>query len=762
MYRPHRTTRHALARLLIFMAAMLAFSATVAGAQEDTVSFANGNTIGDMELQGDYVWCATDGSLVRWNKNDGTCRQFVDSGGFLAYGVSDMEIDSKGVFWIGTYRGLLRFENETFTIFTTTTSGLPDNEVLSLAAANNGDLWVGTSEGATRFDGKTWTNYTTANSGIASNYVNSIAVDKTGVVWFAHRDYLKPMGVSSFDGSAWKTYIPTSGATQYSAVNVIEVDSNNNKWFGTDLKLFRFDGTTWSDFPVQYVNDITADNAGKLWAAAGIFPSMAFLPVKSFSSFDGTTWTPLDLESKLERPIIAYKRVRIDTDGTFWIVTQDGSTGGAFSLHSYNGATVKTYRTDGPLSFYFTGIAVDNADTKWISTGHGIASYNGTSWTNHLFTLSQNDVSPTANLENLNYGVNQFASIAVDHDNTVWASSNGGDFIYSYNGTSWNLISHVTDASYLPIAARTILVDRDNVKWFVGYGVNRYDGKTWTPYKRFKMQATSGAIDNDNVKWFGTSTEGVWSFDGTTWVNYNKDNSPLKGTKPSNTGGFNWTSVGIYAAADHNNLKWFVDVDKMVYSFDGTNWKSYGYEVTGLSSGGYPVENLYVDANNTLWITERGLISFDGTTWKTWPGIMTGYATAISVDKKGYMWIASRYGVGESGSLTAMKVSNGPVAVAETSALPKALVFTGNYPNPFNPSTTLSFVLPSSGKASLTVYDITGRKVREIAAGTMTAGAHSAVWNGRDASGRAVSSGVYFARLSLGGTAVTHRMTLMK
>ncbi len=95
-------------------------------------------------------------------------------------------------------------------------------------------------------------------------------------------------------------------------------------------------------------------------------------------------------------------------------------------------------------------------------------------------------------------------------------------------------------------------------------------------------------------------------------------------------------------------------------------------------------------------------------------------------------------------------------------ALPSGFAITGNHPNPFNPSTTISYSLPRGGTASLAVYDITGRKVRDLAAGLMTAGAHSAVWNGRDASGRAVSSGVYFARLSLGGAAVTHRMTLMK
>ncbi len=102
------------------------------------------------------------------------------------------------------------------------------------------------------------------------------------------------------------------------------------------------------------------------------------------------------------------------------------------------------------------------------------------------------------------------------------------------------------------------------------------------------------------------------------------------------------------------------------------------------------------------------------------------------------------------------------IITAIADALPSGFAIAGNFPNPFNPSTAISFSLPKTGTASLAVYDITGRKVRDLAAGLMTAGAHSAVWNGRDASGRAVSSGVYFARLSLGGAAVTHRMTLMK
>ena len=63
-----------------------------------------------------------------------------------------------------------------------------------------------------------------------------------------------------------------------------------------------------------------------------------------------------------------------------------------------------------------------------------------------------------------------------------------------------------------------------------------------------------------------------------------------------------------------------------------------------------------------------------------------------------------------------------------------------NYPNPFNPSTRINFDLPFAGQVSLIVYDITGRKVAELAGGYNERGHHSVTWN---ASNQA--SGVYFA-----------------
>lgn len=77
-----------------------------------------------------------------------------------------------------------------------------------------------------------------------------------------------------------------------------------------------------------------------------------------------------------------------------------------------------------------------------------------------------------------------------------------------------------------------------------------------------------------------------------------------------------------------------------------------------------------------------------------------------------------------------------------------------NAPNPFNSSTVIPYVTSVDGPVSLTVYDLIGQRVRELAAGNMTAGQHAVTWDGRDSSGRAVASGSYILRLqSLAGTA---------
>lgn len=86
----------------------------------------------------------------------------------------------------------------------------------------------------------------------------------------------------------------------------------------------------------------------------------------------------------------------------------------------------------------------------------------------------------------------------------------------------------------------------------------------------------------------------------------------------------------------------------------------------------------------------------------------------------------------------------------------------GNWPNPFNPKTTIRFNLADEGPARLAVYDAAGRLLRVLADGEFSAGDHAAEWNGRDDAGLALPSGVYFAKLSSAEGSDRRKLVLLK
>jgi hypothetical protein len=104
-----------------------------------------------------------------------------------------------------------------------------------------------------------------------------------------------------------------------------------------------------------------------------------------------------------------------------------------------------------------------------------------------------------------------------------------------------------------------------------------------------------------------------------------------------------------------------------------------------------------------------------------------------------------------------------PTGVDGEASLPAKLSLGQNFPNPFNPKTTLAFTVPAdAGRVTLTIHNVNGRAVRTLVDGALDAGPHSILWEGTDDDGRALASGVYFARLSAGGRTRTAKMALLK
>ena len=99
---------------------------------------------------------------------------------------------------------------------------------------------------------------------------------------------------------------------------------------------------------------------------------------------------------------------------------------------------------------------------------------------------------------------------------------------------------------------------------------------------------------------------------------------------------------------------------------------------------------------------------------------------------------------------------------SEPAVQPAAFALYPNFPNPFNPSTTIRFTTDKLSEVILSIYDINGRLVRTLMRETLNAGTYSTQWEGSDSRGNSVPSGVYLYQLQSGGKTETQRMILLK
>ncbi|KPJ64697.1 hypothetical protein AMJ44_12290 [candidate division WOR-1 bacterium DG_54_3] len=93
---------------------------------------------------------------------------------------------------------------------------------------------------------------------------------------------------------------------------------------------------------------------------------------------------------------------------------------------------------------------------------------------------------------------------------------------------------------------------------------------------------------------------------------------------------------------------------------------------------------------------------------------------------------------------------------------PKHLQLFPNYPNPFNPETTIIYFLPADGKVKLIIYNLRGEKVKELTSGFQTRGWKKVIWDGRNSQREKVASGIYLCRLQTEEGTETIRMVLLK
>ena len=139
----------------------------------------------------------------------------------------------------------------------------------------------------------------------------------------------------------------------------------------------------------------------------------------------------------------------------------------------------------------------------------------------------------------------------------------------------------------------------------------------------------------------------------------------------------------------------------------------------------------------------------------------------------GFLWLPpSHFHAGEHHLLLQIEDPLGNRATVEAAfsfapaPLPVHPELSANFPNPFNPSTTIPFALPAFAAGMvpvrLTIYNATGQRVRQLLDENLEPGYHTAFWNGRDRTGKPVAAGIYLYRLETPAGTHTRRMTLVK
>jgi len=367
--------------------------------------------------------------------------------------------------------------------------------------------------------------------------------------------------------------------------------------------------------------------------------------------------------------------------------------------------------------FIISDIAFDGDDI-WCASGEGITKFN----------KSDNTVVHYTEADGLIENAKSYDCIAIDHDGFIWCGTGLG--ISMFDGEIWTNF-HRRDNSIWG-TCHDVVVDRDNNVWFAtGSDVTLYTNGEWSSINQLVGEFL--IVDHANNIWSGYGSNRVKYFDN-EWVVYQDANQ-----------------ANYYCGiVDHDDVHFWGSGRYGLSVFDNEKVTSYS-QIDAYSFA--------VDDYNVVWIgAENGV--FSHVIDIVYTGSYYGEIYDIEIDTDDSVWLAIQSYDDKKGGL--YKYTPDRTTTVVQSTQPETLSIIESYPNPFNAQTTLAFTMPSESMATLAVYDITGRKVRELLAGDMRAGRHCVLWDGTDGDGVSVGSGLYFSRLSAGGEVATGRMLFVK
>lgn len=222
------------------------------------------------------------------------------------------------------------------------------------------------------------------------------------------------------------------------------------------------------------------------------------------------------------------------------------------------------------------------------------------------------------------------------------------------------------------------------------------------------------------------------------------------------------TNTGVNLPGFPHNIGQNVECTPVIANFDtggqsgivfgDTNGKLHSFRIDGTESPNFPITL----SGNIKVSPALGDFDQDGDLDIAFPNDTGFYVMDIKRNASAYKWALWMGNNARSGNVYQVTPNADDVTPVQFTAL-KA-----NYPNPFNPTTSITYALKSPDRVELAVFNTKGQKVKTLVNEAKAAGNHQIVWDGTDDNGYRVSSGVYFSRMTAGSYTASHKMILMK
>ena len=467
------------------------------------------------------------------------------NGDFPKKFIEDITFDNNGNVWASNGvedNGLVMFNGTEWTFYNKENSGLESNTVRAIAFDSKNNGWFGTPKGLVKFDGETWTVYTLKDLIYGTMFSNltkyldepdllSVAIDKNDVVWIG----TEGQGVIRVEGGGRTVMNEENSPITSNYVREIIIDDQNRKWFLTG-----YVAENWSD---RFTKDLDASK--------GSIKGVVMYQDPDYNQFPD--WE-VHNNFTSDIPGNSFYEIERDADGTMWLASAE------YGLVEYKDGGWKVYQDPerGMVGEMLNCIAIGAGDEKYAGAqmkglfqvsgdqlaprsqeefGHDKKSLidieldnEGNVWIGHIAGV---DMCSGGNCEHFNKkngmtSSNVF-SIKKDSKGRMWICHTKGISVYDHG--SW--VSYDKKLNGLKGYVYDVVEDANGTMWAgSGKGLYKLEGDQWTLIEPMGSGVPSYlsvqcmTIDNDGTLWMGSTANAVYTMDKEgIWNYYNWENS---------------------------------------------------------------------------------------------------------------------------------------------------------------------------------------------------------------------------------------------